>query len=177
MKQKFIFLLAIFGTFILSSCTKNDPVTIGSEKYVEFDATVLNTPITGQVYPVLTRVPAYGASVVAANPTISRTSGAVKFRVNLVGVQQATDQTINYRIVASPVLPAGVSPAVAGTHYNTGTSFVIPANSSFGEITINVLNPGVSSTTPVGLVVELLGNDLVKPSENYKFLGVQINQQ
>jgi hypothetical protein len=177
MKQKIIFLLASFGVLVFSSCIKNDPVTIASNKYVEFDATVLNTPITGQVYPVLTRVPAYGASVVSSNPTISRTSGAVKFRVNLVGPQQPTDQTINYRVVATPSLPSGVSPAVAGTHYNTGTSFVIPANSSFGEITINVVNTGVSSTTPVGLVLELLGNDAVKPSENYKFLGVQISQQ
>ena len=177
MKQKSFIILAISSALILSSCTKNDPITIGAEKFVEFDATVLNTPITGQVYPVLAKVPAYGAPVVASNPNITRTSGAVKFRVNLVGLQQSSDQTINYRVVSSPGLPTGVNPAIAGTHFNTGTSFVIPANSSFGEITINVLNPGTSSPTPVGLVLELLGNDQVKSSENYKLLGVQISQQ
>lgn len=177
MKNILIFFLTILTASIFSSCSKNDPVTIGAQKFVEFDATVLNTPITGQTYPVLSRVPAYGAAVVSSNPSITRTSGTVKFRVNLVGAKQSSDQTINYRVVSNPTLPTGVNAAVAGTHFNTGTSFVIPANASFGELTINVLNPGVSSATPVGLVIELLGNNDVRPSENYKFLGIQISQQ
>ena len=177
MKQKLFFLLAISTALMLASCIKNDPVTIGSEKYVEFDATVLNSPIVGQTYPVLTRVPKYGSAVVTADPSITRASGTVKFRVNLIAAQQSGDQTINYRVVPSPTLPAGVIPAVAGTHFTTGTSLVIPAKSSYGELTINIIDPGVSSATPVGFVIEILGNNDVKPSQNYRFLGIQISQQ
>lgn len=176
MKRILFFLILAIPVF-LGSCIKNSPVTIGNELYVEFDATVLNTPITGQTYPVLRNVPVYGAAVVpASNPAITRASGTVKFRVNLVGAQQSTDQVIGFKAVATPVLPAGVAAAVSGTHYTVTGTVTIPANSSFGEVTVTIVNPGVSSATPVGLVLELTGNETVKPSANYRFLGIQISQ-
>ena len=176
MKRNFLFLVILSMTVLLgSSCIKNDLVTV-KDLVVEWDATVLNTPLTGQTYPVLTRVPAYGAAVVAANPSITRASGVIKFRVNLVGAQQSTDQSIKFKAVATPVLPAGVAAAATGTHYTITGTVVIPANTSFGEVEVRVVNPGVSSATPVGLVLELEGNETVKPSQNYKFLGMQISQ-
>jgi len=176
MKRNIISLAVVTTMLFFSSCIKQDLVTIGGDIVAEFDATVLNTPLTGQAYPVLNRVPAYGAAVVSTNPAITRSSGAIKFRVNLVGAQQSSDQTLTFKAVASPVLPAGVAAAVAGTHYTISGTIIIPANKSFGEATINVINPGVSSATPVGLVIELEGNETVKPSQNYKFLGIQISQ-
>lgn len=175
MKRILFFLILAFPVF-LGSCIKNSPVTIGNELFVEFDATVMNTPITGQTYPVLSRVPVYGAAVVGTNPAITRASGTVKFRVNLVGAQQSTDQVIAFKAVATPTLPAGVAAAVSGTHYTVTGTITIPANSSFGEATVTIVNPGVSSATPVGLVLELTGNETVKPSANYRFLGIQISQ-
>ena len=176
MKRNFLFLVVLSMSVLLgSSCIKNDLVTV-NDLVVEFDATVYNTPITGQIYPVLTRVPVYGASVVAANPSITRASGSIKFRVNLVGAQQSTDQAIKFKAVATPVLPAGVAAAAASTHYTITGTVVIPANTSFGEAVVTIVNPGVSSATPVGLVLELEGNETVKPSANYKFLGMQISQ-
>jgi hypothetical protein len=169
-------ILLIINAFLIlgffSSCIKNDEKVFTGDTVVEFDATVLNTPATGKAYPLLTRVPGYGRPVFTSTPPdpgITRTSGTIKFRVNLVGPQSAKDQVINYRVVDAE------STAVAGTHYTTGTSFSIPANSSFGEISINVLNPGVTGTAKT-LVIELLGNNEVKPSANYKFLGLSIAQ-
>jgi hypothetical protein len=173
--KRILFLIVLAFPVFLGSCIKNDPITLEGEVYVEFDATVLNTPLTGRTYPVLTRVPAYGAAVVGTNPSITRASGAIKFRVNLVGAQQSTDQVITFKAVTAPTLPTGVVAATSGTHYTITGTLTIPANSSFGEATVTVVNPGVSSATPVGLVLELVGNETVKPSENYKFLGVQIS--
>ena len=176
MKRNFLFLVVLSMSVLLgSSCIKNDLVTV-NDLVVEFDATVLNTPLTGQTYPVLTRVPAYGAAVVGSNPAINRAAGAVKFRVNLVGAQQSTDQSIKFKVVSTPVLPAGVAAAASGTHYTVTGTVVIPANTSYGEAIVTIVNPGVSSATPVGLVLELEGNETVKPSFNYRFLGLQISQ-
>ncbi|MER3498071.1 MAG: DUF4843 domain-containing protein [Chitinophagaceae bacterium] len=167
--MKNIFSLLIVSLIMLSSCIKQDHIIFTNE-LVEFDATVLNTPATGKNFPILTRVPVYGSPVSTSNPSITRTSGTIKFRVNLVGPQFSTDQTIAYSVVTSETT------AVAGTHYTTPGTLVIPANSSFGELVVNVLNPGVSSSTPVILVLQLEGNDQIKPSENYKRLGISISQ-
>jgi len=169
MKQ-FLKLFFISGLVVLSSCIKQDDKAYDGGPKVEFDAAVLNAPATGKTFPILTRVPLYGVSQTGANPAITRTSGTIRFRVNLVGPQASTDRTINYTVVQSE------STAVQGTHYTTPGTLVIPANSSFGELTINVLNPGVSSPTPVILVIELTGNDGIAPSENYKRLGISISQ-
>lgn len=168
--KKILSVILLVTSVVFSSCIKEDLKTFEGNTFVEFDAAVLNTPATGKTYPILIRVPAYGTAVIGANPAITRTSGQIKFRVNLVGPQSGSDRTINYRVVTSE------STAVQGTHFTTTGSLTIPANSSFGELTINVLNPGVSSPTPVVLVVELQGGGDIRPSENYKFLGISINQ-
>ncbi len=67
--------------------------------------------------------------------------------------------------------------AVAGTHYGTLSGRVtIPANSSFGYVEIPILNSGVSSATAADLVLELRGNDSVKPSPKYDRIGIRISQ-
>lgn len=176
MKKNIGYITILLALVSFSSCIKNDGPTAGSLLVAEFDATVLNTPLTGQKYPVLQRVPKYGAAVVSADPLITRASGTIKFRINLVGAQQSTEQTLNIKIVSGPALPTGVAPAVAGTHFSVPATLVIPARSNFGELTVTIINPGVSSTTPVGLVLEIEGNGTIKPSENYKFLGIRISQ-
>jgi hypothetical protein len=176
MKKNIGYAAILFMLVAFTSCIKNDGPTGAALMVAEFDAAVLNTPLTGQKYPVLQRVPKYGAAAAAADPLIARTSGTIKFRVNLVGAQQPTEQTLNIKVVASPILPMGVDPAVAGTHFTVPATMVIPANSSFGEVTVTILDPGVSSATPVGFVIEIEGNGTVKPSENYKLLGVRISQ-
>ncbi|HEX4958806.1 MAG TPA: DUF4843 domain-containing protein [Lacibacter sp.] len=164
--------LYLCAILFFASCIKNEP-KIFTGSVIEFDATVLNAPAVGKTFPILTRVPGYGRPVFTsspADPLITRSSGNIKFRVNLVGAQRSTDQTLSYRVVPAE------STATSGVHFTTSGTFTIPANSSFGEITVNVVNPGTSSSTPVILVLELVGNSDLQPSQNFKFLGMSISQ-
>lgn len=164
-------MLAIAATLLLTSCIKQDSKVYGGGTKVEFDATVLNAPAVGKPFPLLTRVPVYGIAMSTANPTITRTSpGVIRFRVNLVGPQSSSARTITYRVVDTETT------AIAGTHYQTGTTLTIPANSSFGELEVTILNPGVAGTART-LVFELVGNGSdVTASTNYRFLGISIAQ-
>jgi len=167
--KRSIHIIAICLTVLLSACIKNDPV-IFEDSQVEFDAATWNAKAAGLTYPILTRVPAIGTNTTTAQPAITRSSGSFTIRVNLVGPQRNVDTEFAYRVVAAE------STAVAGTHYSafsgTGT---IPANSSFGTITVNVLNPGPSSGS-VLLVLELIDNVNFKAAVNYAKIGLSISQ-
>lgn len=167
--KKILFSITILSAFFLSSCIKNDPILYQDSK-VEFDGAVWNANSVGVTYPIITRVPAQGTATSTAQPAITRTSGSFNLRVNLVGPQKSTPTNFTYTVDAA-------STAVAGTHYTafsgTGT---IPADSSFGIITVNVLNPGVSSSTPAVLVLKLTDNDTYKASVNYAKVGLSISQ-
>lgn len=176
--KKYSFIIYIgLVSLLLSSCIKEDIKTFQGDTVVEFDAAVFNSVTAGYTYPILTRAAGYGRAVsTSLDPNITRTSTQVKLRVNLVGPQRSTDEVLTYRVItdAVPVSPNAL--AVSGTHFTTGNTFTIPANSSFGEITIFIQNTGVSSTTPREVHLELLGNVLVKPSENYKKVAIRIAQ-
>ena len=178
MKKYSLYILALTVLLVFSSCIKQIDKRFSGDTVIEFDATVLNSATTPYTYHVATRTPPYGIPTTTANSTaITRTlSTPVKLRVNLVGPQRSTDETISYRVVTNVTPAAPNALAVQGTHFTTGTSFVIPANSSFGEIVINIVNPGVSSSTPREVHLELLGNDNIKPSANYKMVGIRISQ-
>jgi hypothetical protein len=123
---------------------------------VEFDAASWQSKAPGKTYPVL--------------GPFDKGSGVARFKVNLVGAQQPVDQIVKYRVVA------GESTAQEGLHFalEDNGEMIIPANSNTGEVAINVLDfPPASGT--VTLVLELIGNDLLKPSENYKQLGISIS--
>ena len=183
-------MLVVMTIFILSSCKKLEETRsiYDGPALIEIDAAALNAITSPRTYPILTRVPGYGRGIISASvastgvvadPVLTRTSGTVKFRVNLMTAQQSTPQVINYRVVATEKDATGadvvVTTAVSGTHYSTQGSFTIPANSSFGEITVDILNPGVG-TGSVDLVLEIQGNSTIKPSVNYSKLGLRISQ-
>lgn len=153
----------------LSSCIKEKPVLL-QRFFVEFDAATYNANAAGRTYPILTRLVRYGEPINNADPLLTRTSGLVKFRINLVGPQRSTPTTITYIVVA-----AGTT-AVAGTHFTTTGTTIIPANSSFGEVEIQILNPGATTTGPRVLVLELIGAADLPASENEKQLGISIAQ-
>ncbi|MEJ7626748.1 MAG: hypothetical protein WKF35_07795 [Ferruginibacter sp.] len=167
---KFFFSVLLLSAFFFTGCIKNDPVLVSDSK-VEFDAATFNANAAGLTYPVLTRVPIVGASTPTSQPLITRTTTTpFTLRVNLVGAQRASATDFTYIINSS-------STAIAGTHYTslsgTGT---IPANSSFGFITINIVNPGVSSPNPVILVLELTSNANFAANFNYAKVGISIAQ-
>ena len=83
---------------------------------------------------------------------------------------------ITYKVVTdvTPATPNMV--AVSGTHFTTENTFTIPANSSFGYVTIAIVNPGIGSANPREVHLELVGNENIKPSENYKRVAIRIAQ-
>ena len=167
-KSYLIFLVSLAG---LSGCVKNEfPSVKGS--FVEFDATTWNANAAGQTYPILTRVPAFGRAVNTSDPLLTKNSGTIKIRVNLVGPHRSTDTQISYSV------DAAATTAVAGTHYTALPGTVtIPANSSFGEINLVLLNTATPPPTSVDLVLMLTGGDGdVKANENYKYIGLRIAQ-
>lgn len=185
-KNKLILLLGIaFGLF---SCVKNDPV-IFNDSLVEFDATVYN-PNTAYMVPpdsiafaMLTRRPATGRQVNSSDPLLTRASGAVSLRVNLVGAPRNAPTTINYRIAnKNEYALLGVAAnmnaqATPGTHFTAlPGNLTIPADSSFGFINVGILNPGTPDSIARELVLVLTESGDVKPSRNYKVAGLRISQ-
>ena len=153
----------------LTGCVKNE-LTVYKGSLVEFDAATWNANSTGLTYPMMTRVPAVNAATGSTAASLTKATGTVSLRVNLVGAQRSTATTFNY-VVASE------STAVAGTHYTapTGTG-TIPAFSSFGTVTITILSPAASSATPVDLVLQLVNSADINVSTNYAKVGLRIAQ-
>lgn len=167
MKKKIFAFLLPLVLLTAGGCIENEE-RLFKQSIAEFDATVWNTPLVGRNYPMLTRVAGFGRAVsTTLDPLISRTSGTFNVRVNLVSAQFTTDQVLNVSVVAAETT------AVQGTHFNLPTTVTIPANTSFGLLPVTVVNPGPGVGT-VDLVLQIDGNDTVKPSENFKKLGVRI---
>ncbi|RYE27174.1 MAG: hypothetical protein EOP45_02055 [Sphingobacteriaceae bacterium] len=176
MKKIKLYIIALL-VVSLSSCIKENLVTFNDSVF-EWDASAYNANAAGQVYPILTRVPGYNRTTVTSDPAITRTSGTIKFRVNLVGAQRSIPTVLTYRVVvltANTTTPS-IQPAIQGTHFNTSGTVTVPANSSFGEVEVQILNSGVSSTIARDVVLEIVSTADVKPSENDKFLGFRISQ-
>lgn len=172
MKKGIIKLLTLVlsaWTLVFSSCVKNEEILF-TGLVVEWDGATYNARSSGKEYTLFTRVPLYGGAVNNSQPLITRKSGTVKLRVNLVGEQRGTATEIGYRVVATETT------AVAGTHYTTGSTVVIPANSSFGEVEVKILDAGAAAGVKT-LVLELTGNTEIQPSNRHKQIGLSINQQ
>ncbi len=183
MKNIFKSLLVAFGlTAALSSCIKNEDI-VWNGAVAEWDLATYQTKATGLPFPVVDRVPTnYGRAILAtgnafgapADPSLTRSfTGTITMRVNLVGRPAAAQQVL-------PVRPnANFSTAIEGTHYQLlDRTCVIPKDSSFGYVRWQVLNPGTPApgTPAVRVVFELQGNNDIKPSENFKYLGWNIAQ-
>jgi hypothetical protein len=166
--KKIITSSILLCVLFLTGCIKNE-LTLLSDSVVEFDATTWNANSAGVTFPYLTKVPVPGIVTPSTQPTLSRTTGTVSLRVNLVGAQKTTDTNFDF-IVSSE------TNAVAGTHYTAITGKgTIPANSSFGTVTITILDPGATTGTK-DLVLQLVDNSSIKASVNYAKVGLRISQ-
>lgn len=138
-----------------SSCFKDLETVYKGPTIVEFNDAVVRTNAVGQTYSI-TSIP---NSVTAG--------GTVITQLNLVGAQRPSDVTV--RVLPDPTLTTA-----ATTSYSlaNGGSVVIPANTSFGSLTM-VVGRASSTTAPVTNVVLVLDstNADFKPSQNYKRLG------
>lgn len=103
-------------------------------------------------------------------PTYDKGSGLKTFQVNLIGGLKPEVQVIKVRAVPEE------STAVEGLHYSLpdNATFEIPANSSTGTLSVNILDfPATAGSA--SLVLELVGNDQIKPAANYKRIGINIS--
>ena len=166
-----IFLFILLASASLISCVKNEE-PIYTDTLIEFDATTWNANAVGVNYPILTRVPPFARAVnTTLDPTLTKNSGTIKIRVNLVGPQRSTATEVTYQILTS------ATTAVAGTHYTALPGKVtIPANSSFGDIDLQLLNTASAPPASVDLVLELTGGTNVKVNPNYSRVGLRIAQ-
>lgn len=162
--RKYFFV--VIAAMLAVGCIENDPILF-KDAIAEFDATVWNAPAVGVNYPIITRVVGFGRAATTADPLIARNTGTMNVRINLVSAQFATDQVLNISVVN------GATTAVAGTHYNIPATVTVPANSSFALLPVTIVNP-VTGIGSVDLVVQIDGNETVKPSENFKRLGIRI---
>ena len=174
--KKIQILFLAFIAVMASSCIKNDPILITNttDPVLEWDASTYNSKAAGVNYPLFTRVPGYGRAVITsgtfADPLINRASGTIKLRVNLVGASRSTATSIKYGVVATGTT------AVLGTHFNVSGVATVAANTNFAEIEVQILNTGVSSTTPRDLILEILNTSDLRPNPNYNQIGLRIAQ-
>jgi hypothetical protein len=187
---KKISIIALLSFTILTSCIKQDNVVL-TNTIVELDMPAFNANFGSLLYPFTTRQPLPGRAVLGADAFITRSSATATFRVNLVGAQRNTPTNVNYKtflvgsdIGASVTYGSPISgvlntfDAVAGTHYTAASGVcVIPANTSFGTITIPILNTGITANTTALLGIELVDGADVTASANYKKLAFGISQK
>lgn len=171
MKRIFTFILAIATVSLLGSCVKNE-LPVFTAPVAEFDAASWNANSAGLSFPILTRVPGYGRPTAASDPLLTRNSpGIKKFRVNLIGQQLSTPTDV-YVIMNSVT-----STAVAGTHYKQFSQVVtIPANASFGEVEVEILNPGTPGTPKDLELILSSGTNGIKSNPNYNKIRLRIAQ-
>lgn len=154
-----IVFFSLLSTMICTSCMKNtDEDFYFRDALVEFDIATTTTNAPDRTYPLLS--------------ARARNAGVVSYRINLLGEQIDTDQELTIRVLAEN------STAQEGLHYSlpNGNTVTLRANSSTAEFQVNILDfPRQSVGGPVVAVFEIVGNDRVKPSQNYKAIGVQIS--
>jgi hypothetical protein len=176
MKKIITLILAIITISLMGSCVKNE-LPVFTAPVVEFDAASWNANAAGLSFPILSRVPGYGRAVISTgatpDPLLTRTSpGIKKFRVNLIGQQLPTDTDVY--VIHNNV----TSTAVAGTHYRSYTPVVkIPANSSYGEVEVEILNPGVTGVARTLELIVSSGTNGVMSNPNYDRIRLNIAQQ
>ncbi|NGM61303.1 DUF4843 domain-containing protein [Sphingobacterium sp. SGG-5] len=146
-----LFYLAYSVLFLLTGCFKDfEERYLFEENRLEFNDAVLNGNASGRTYPILGPVPAADGNLI--------------FQVNMTGKQVDHDRKFKFRVVADETT------AVEGRDYRLlhGDEYTIPANSSFGQIEIEILPDGSGSPT---IVLELLPTDDVKVMDRYHKIG------
>jgi hypothetical protein len=151
--KKLFSLLSLALVLAFSSCIEqNYPVWEGY--LVELQDAVVRTPLAGQKYPRI---------------TVANTVGTVNLQVNLVGAHRPSDEIITYSVVSEGTT------AVAGRDYTAPGTLTIPAGSSFGTLTVNVINTGKIGGS-VDLLLQVVGNDEVGASANYNKVQIRITR-
>jgi hypothetical protein len=153
-------LIALLGT----GCFKDEDFNFDKIRLVEFEDAVRLTPPAGFSYGVI---------------TVTRTTASRNFQVNLVGKQLEAPETIRFSVdtAISRFLNATTIRAVEGVHYDLqGGNLNFEVAKSTANVTLRLpANIPQNTGRTALLVLKLDGNDNIKPSENYRRIGVRIN--
>lgn len=153
----FLVLLALAG---LAACNNNLDKVFDGITRIEFNEAILRTNAVGRTYSV-TSLPN------------STTGGATTTaQLNLVGRQRPTESTV--RVLVDP---NGTTASANSYTLSNGGNVTIPANSSFGSLTMAV-GRATSSTAATGTVVLVIDSTSTDytPSQNYKRIGYSFRQ-
>src|SRR6185503_11510043 len=120
--KKIHFLLFISMIAICSSCIKQIDKTFTGKPVAEIDATPLNSNAVGVNYPILTRIPPEGRPTATVDSTLRRWSRNIRVRVNLVGPQMSTDQTVGYTTFSTPISTVAFPATITGQTPSAGAA-------------------------------------------------------
>jgi len=152
--MKKIFLLYSLAIALISSSCIDQEYPVWKGNLVEFQDAVDRTPLSGQTYPRI---------------TVANTVGTVNLRVNLVGALKASDEIVLYSVRSEGTT------AVSGKDYTATGKLTIPKGSSFGTLTVDVVNTGKIGGS-VDLLLQIDGNDFIKSSINYNQVQIRITR-
>lgn len=152
--KKILLSILTLSTLLLSSCFKNydEEYFQYTKQTVEFDDAVTISKTSGKYYSTL--------------PAITELHGVKKYRINFFGKQSTVNETINFKIDTQE------STAEEGRDFRfvgSNSYAVVPANSSYGYVEIEVL-PTILGEKK--LVLELLGNENVAVAKSYRGIAI-----
>lgn len=156
-KLKYIICLVTMPLLFTACMKETDEDFYFTEAIVEFEDATTASNAAGKNYPLL-------------SAALTRDSGVLEYRINLLGEQLNENQALAFRVIEEETT------AEEGIHYSLpdGNIATLEALSSFAYLKVLIpdFTPGTGS---VQLVLELTGNEEVKPSETYKRIGLLIN--
>lgn len=148
-------LIALISVVLFSSSCMEDynERYLMNDYFVEFEEATIKSKAVEKDY------------VISAE-TIKSEGKDILVQVNLVGPQFQEDQIINYQIVEDETT------AVEGRDYNIESigKLLLKASSSIATMKISPTSTGIGETL---LVLKLEGNNMIKPSENYKKIAIR----
>ncbi|NGM60427.1 DUF4843 domain-containing protein [Sphingobacterium sp. SGG-5] len=154
MRRIYIIMIAAITLGVLGGCFKdyNERYFVRDNR-VEFQDAVVNSNTGTLGFPILPAV--LGDAV-----------GKVRFRINMTGEQKDYDRTVNFRVIPESTT------ARAGIEYNLPQdSFVIPANSSFGWVEVEILPEGSGNRV---IALELLETGDITVMKRYNRIGFRV---
>ncbi|WP_040670673.1 hypothetical protein [Nitritalea halalkaliphila] len=153
MKKLVIYVMALFLLGFSACMEQNRPIFRGAE--VEFDFAVLTAPVGGLTFP---------------RRTVANTVGETEFRVNFVSAHRAEDTFVDVEIDPE------FTTAVEGVDFTLSDTRVrIPANESFGFVTVGIINTGAIGGF-VDVTLKLVDTGDVIASPNFQRVQVRITR-
>ena len=152
-KKKYTFLLIALCLLFSSSCMEdfNDRYFI-KDYYVEFEEATTKNVAVGEDY-------------VISDQVLSADNQQVSIQLNLLGPTSSVEQKVAFKVSSEQTT------AVSGQDYQIDdTEVIIPAGKHSATIELKSSSSGDGESI---LVLELVGNDLIKPSANYKKIGIR----